>query len=277
MNIFLKIKNSIYNPKYYSEVVEKPFSYSLKYYLVFVLLIALVFSVSATIKFIPTQKFIIENFPTISSYFPQELEIKIKDGKVSTNVKEPYTVKVPDFLKNPKNTNPDMPNIDNFIIIDTKNKFDLENFSLYKTAMLLTESKIIYTDSRNQITINSLNDIKDYTLNKGVIQGYMEKTRPYLAFILPLFFIFSYIGGFIVYWAVLICLFLAALLIWCIAKIKGVALGYKKSYQLGIHLLTLPLIVALISSVFAFQISIPFFFTVLLLILAVFNIEKKVA
>lgn len=268
MNIFTKIKNSIYNPKYYNEVVEKPFSYSLKYLLVFALLFASVFTIVAAIKFIPVVNLLSEKAPQIASYFPQELTVTIKNGKVSTNVQEPYFIKA---AQRPIDEN----NVANLIVIDTKNKFDIDTFNSYKTVVLLTSDSIVSVKSDNQITITSLSSIKDLTLNRDKVTSFINMVKPFLVILYPIVFVGAYIIGYGVVILKMIYLLFGALLIWSVAKIKGVKIGYKKSYQTGIHLMTSAIIIVSILNAISAKLTFIFLFSILLIISAVLNLKKN--
>ena len=196
MNIFSEIKNSIYGPKYYKEVLEKPFSYSFKYYVIFALLFALVFTTVATIRFIPIVNLLSEKVPQLAGYFPQELAINIKNGKASTNVQEPYFVKMPQSFKADSNARPNISDMKYLFVIDTKDKFDLDVFNSYKTYALLTADSIIYIDGNKKITISSFASVKDFTLNRDKVAGFINTIRPLFATLYPIVFAGAYIFGF---------------------------------------------------------------------------------
>ena len=287
MNIFEKIKNSIYNPKYYSEIIEKPFSYSLKYYLVFALLFALAFTVVATIRLMPIVNLLSEQATKIPDYFPQELTINIKDGKVLTNVQEPYFIKMPQDLKdnnadldstdlkvNGSNVQLDTTNMENIVVIDTKDKFDIDTFNSYKTFMLLTSDSIVYRNKDNQISISSLADVKDFTLNRDGVASFVAKAKPFLVILYHVISVLAYIFGFLAVLIKMIYLLLGALLVWLIAKIKGLKIGYGKSYQAGMHLMTSAIIITSILNAISAKFTFIFFFTLILILSAALNLRK---
>ena len=277
MNIFTKIKNSIYNPEYYKEVLQKPFSYSLKYFVLFSLLFALVFAIVFTIKFVPVGKMLSDKAPELANYFPQELTVTIKDGKASTNVQEPYYIKMPENFKSSSNyqTNTYYNGLDNIIVINTKDKFDLDTFNSYKTLMLLTSNSMVYLNKDKQIAINSLSGAENLTLNREKIVAFINMVKPFFVYIYPFVFVGGYLVGLIVVSNKLIYLLFGALLIWVVAKIKGLKIGYKKSYQFGMHLVTFAVIVTSLLSLISPKLSFPFLFSVLLILLAVFNLDKS--
>ncbi len=276
MNIFVKIKNSIYNPKYYSEVIEKKFSYSFKYLLVFALLFALAFTVFVGVRVVPAISLLYEKAPQIANYFPQELTITIKDGKASTNVAEPYFVKVSQEYKDSEATNPDAVNVDYYVVINTTSKFDLDTFYSYKTMALLTSDSIAYID-KGKVSIYSLSDVKDFTLNRATILQIINKVKPYLYIIYPFIFVGIYIAGYMSVISHIAYLLFGALLIWLVAKIKGLKLGYKKSYILGMQLMTGAIIVTSILSAISPKLKFTFLFSILLVISALINLRKTAA
>jgi len=275
MNIFVKIKNSIYNPKYYEEILEKPFSYSLKYYLVFALLFALVFTIVVTVRFIPVVNLMSGKAPQLANYFPQELTITVKDGKASTNVAEPYFIKVPQEYKNRQGASSDAVNLDNYVVIDTKNKFDLDTFYSYKTAALLTSNSIVYADNNGKVSIYSLSSVKSFTLNRGAIVGFVNKATPFLVYLYPIVFLGAYLVGYGVIMVKLVYLLIGALIIWLVVKIKGLKIGYKKSYQAGMHLMTAAIIITSILGAISNKLTFTYLFTILLVLATLLNIKKN--
>jgi len=270
MNIFVKIKNTIYNPSYYSEVISKPFSYSLKYLLVFALLFGLVFTIVASFKAFPVIGNLVANAPKIAEFFPQELTITIKDGKASTNVQEPYYIKLPEVMNNDKQKS-----VENILVIDTKNKFDLQTFFSYKTTILLTSDSLVSLDSNGKVSIAPISSIKEFVLNRGTIVDIVEKIRPAMPVIgffvaLGIFFV-----GFMSVVLKMVYLLFGALLIWVVAKIKGLNIGYKGSYKVGMQLITAPVIIVSLLSLISFGFM--FLFSILLIIFAALNLNKPVS
>lgn len=277
MNIISKIKDSIYNQEYYKEVLTKPLSYSLKYYFLFILIFSLIAGTFTFFSAVPPVKVFLNMVSSkIADYYPDELEVTIKNGKASTNVQEPYFVKLPAEI-NKKDAAYKCGTLENIIVLDTKNKFDMGRFQSFKTPILLTEDSIVAYDDNCSIKISPLGNIQNantaYVINKSKVVYYIDKIKPWLNVIYPVIFIFLWIGNFIILAIKLIYLLVAALLIWLVAKAKNTGIGYKKSYQLGIHLMTLPIILIFLLNIS--KIDIAFLFTGLLVIMAVFNIKNR--
>lgn len=278
MEFFKNIKNSIYGPEYYSELLSKPISYSLKYYALFILLVSLIIAIVSAFIFIPNIKTLLDGaeLKLISNY-PAKLEVAVKNGQAQTNVQQPYFVKMPQSLKNfQSDENNSQP--ENFIVLDTANKFDLEKFTSYKTLAVLNKDTVAYIDSskNNGITIQSLKNTPDFTLNKDKVVSWVGKIKPFVKFIYPIAIIFVFlISLFVLAWH-LVYMFFGALFVWLAFKIKKIKISYIKSYQLGMHLMTPVIILTLILALAKFDF--PFLFTILLTLSAVTNIknyEKK--
>ena len=288
MNIFVRIKNSIYNPEYYSEATKKPFSHSFKYLLIFGLLFAFVFAIVVIIKFVPIVNLLSDKAPQMADYFPEGLVVTIKDGKVSTNVQEPYFIKIPQELKDNSahlesaditlngnsvqlNTN----SLDNLVVINTKDKFDIGTFYSYKTLILLTSDSIAYLDKNNQISIGPLSDVKDFTLDRGKILSFIDIIKPFLIILYPLVFVGAYIIGYIAVIIKMIYLLFGALLIWIVVKIKGIKMGYKESYKVGMQLMTAAIIITSVLGAISEKLTFAFLFSILLIISATLNLKVE--
>lgn len=268
MSFFSDIKNSVYSPKFYGEVLAKPFSFSFKYYFLFILLLSLITTVVLSFSIAPK----VVSFVDLAlnrgvDFYPSELEINIVDGKVSTNVQEPYFLRMPAELKTSE-----LQGMENLIVIDTKNDFSLARYASYKTAILLTETSIVYPRD-GAIAIQPLNEVSGLTINKLIVVSFVNKIKPFVRFIYPIMGLFIWIAQFFALAFKLVYLFVAALLIWLIAATKKIKLGYWKSYRLGLHLMTLGIIMQAVFSI-ADIVVFPFFFTLLLVALALINIKK---
>ena len=237
MNFLQSVQSSVYNPEFYSELVEKPFSYSLYYFFSLVLILAFIGTGILGTSLIPSLHSITENIDQkILATYPQNLIITIKDGIVSTNVQEPYSIVVPQELTSSKNFPQD---IQNLIVIDTHAPFTLEAIKKHKTVALLTKDALIYRDENGAFKIKPVKEIPDTVISKATIQRYIEKARPFIKFIAPISVLMIFLGLIIFFSANLLYLVFGAGLIWIISKFKRAMLSYKKAYQIGLHAITL--------------------------------------
>lgn len=155
MQFLNNIKSSIYNPTYYSEILNKPFSYSFRYFLSLAVLIAIVTTIVFSFKTVPEISKVIRGIgPNVLKYYPDNLEITVKNGIVSTNVPEPYFIKMPVEFKSevqPSNnsvkTSPDLSKIENLFVIDTASSLTANLFYNYKTFVLISRDSVVYYDN----------------------------------------------------------------------------------------------------------------------------------
>lgn len=247
MKIFKQIKDSIYGPEYYRKVVgEMRLRSSVKYLAKFSILIAILVVVVGAC-FLPWAstkvKSVVES--AVSSY-PADLEITFKDGKASVNQPEPYMIAVPTEWQDDEMT--DDSSLKNIIVINTKEAFSIPKFREYSTMIWLTETEIIGLKDNNELQIIDTKDLKDVVVNKDMVLA----KQAWLLDHLPTIFTFIFIVGFFViflanFMGTLSALLLYALFIWGMSAILKLGLGYKKSYQVGIHAITLVSILGLLS------------------------------
>lgn len=273
MNIFEQIKNSIYSKVYYKEtVLTESVNQSIKYLAKVSLLIATLGVVIMTC-FIPTTFNHVKSLMTSSiSYYPEDLTISINQGVASINRPEPYFIKVPATFLNPQN--PAAVKISNLLTINTAEPFNIDKFKEYGTVILLTQKELISVDNSGSIKITSIAKFPNVIITKDWLRDkevYLVKMLPIIAvLVLILAFILLFIVQFL---GILITLFLYALLVWALLKIRGQEVTYKKSYQVAVHASTLILLVNLIG-LFVAPIN-NFLLKILILILIIYlNFDK---
>jgi len=106
----------------------------------------------------------------LDDFYPSELQIKIENGKVNTNVKEPYFISItPQQLSVLFNSEikPTKRTIRmRLLAIDTKAK--VEDFDKYQSYALLTGNSVVYLKD-NRITVVPLNEVTQLTLTKKLL------------------------------------------------------------------------------------------------------------
>lgn len=278
MEFFKDIKNSIYGPGYYQELLTKPFLYSLKYYVLFILLVSILVTGALSFMVLPKLKVLADNFAVkLVRYYPDELKVAIINGQVSTSVAEPYMVAMPNEFKNTKDlsiNNAKPSDFKNLITFDTKSEFTVEKFTSYDTALLLTKDSYVARDKNGAITIHPISKDVNFALDKAMVISWVNKIQPFTKFMYPLgvavIFIISMI---VLFFGFLGYLGFGALVIWAFAAITKQHISYGKAYQLGMHLLTPGIIIGVVAFLAGWHIPIPFFSTILLLLLAFVNIK----
>lgn len=273
------VKNSIYSPEFYRDLLGRPLSFSIKYFYSLALILALIATVIISWNLIPlAQSFLAGIGPQVLDYYPEELVITIKNGEASTNVREPYFLKLPEGLtvndskyvvENPEGET----DLENFLVIDTATTFTVEGFRSYKTAVLLMKDSAAYYGDSGEIRIQPIKGFPDTTVNKSLISTFIGKVEPFLAFAAPLIVIGAFLMAMVVLSFKLVYLLLGAFLVWSIAGIRKIKMGYGKAYQLGIHAMTLGILLNALTYVFIPTFSVPFFFTIVMCAIAFMNLR----
>ncbi len=292
--VFLEnIKKSIYGPEFYKKLHAKPLSFSFKYFYALASVLAVIGTAQLSFQAIPSfHSFLSGIGPEIVNNYPSELVITVKNGQASSNVTEPYFIKTPASItgENSKNEPAITINVngwhpssssssvpENLIVIDTKNQFSEADFDKYSTFAVLTKTSFASRKDNGKIEIQSLSKMPNWTIDKASVASFVGKIQPFIKFASPLLVLAFFVGYMFYFSFQLVYLLFAALLIWAVAKIKKFPFGYKKSYQAGLHIITLPFLIRAISTILNIHIAaaIPFFTTIVIVIFAVINFEPR--
>ncbi len=237
MNSLKTVQNSIYSHTFYQTILKKSFKSSLGYFLLLILSLTLVNLITLINPLLIEAPKAIEGFAqNISNCYPKDLEVKIQNGQASSNTQEPYFISSCDQDKTP------------LIVIDTKTPFSSTQFNNYKVAAWVTKDAVIYKKDNYETRTYSLTKVNDFKLNKAVINSYYKMFSPYLKFVGPILLVLSFAGIFLSYDFRLLHLLLIASLIWLLGKLFKHSLSYGQSYKLGLHAITLGLIVELVAN-----------------------------
>ena len=275
MNFFKTIANSIYSPEFYKSLVKGEYKSSFGYFFLFILICAVLKT-----AFIMPQIFVFQDVVATMGAeavekFPADLKVMIKNGKVSTNVEEPYFVPVPES----KDANSALAGIKNLIVIDTKTPYSAEQLDKYKTLAWLTSDSVFYSRERSgKIETFALTGVKDFTLDKSFLDSKFKTFSPLFKMIGPLLVVLAMIGIYVAYISQLLYLFFLALLVWLVATVMKIKLDYWVAYRVGVHAITASLLVGLIFTLIQIWVPIrPFFFmsTFIALIVAGVNLGQS--
>lgn len=271
MKFIENIKFSIYNPEHYKEILNKPFSFSLRYFLSLAVLIAVISTIVFSFSILPKfNKFVAEVSPKILNYYPENLEVTVKSGKVSTNVPEPYFIKLPSDFKNSDQGDgiePPIEKMDNLLVIDTRSPLTAELFRSYKTAALLGYDSFAYDDN-GAIKIQPLDQSINGVVTKEKVSAVLNKVMPFVKVLplvlVPIVFVGVWLG---IVLGNLIYLIFGAFMIWIFARIIKKDFSYGKSYQIGLHAITIGVILE--ATIFWFYPNLEFSFLFTIIMLAV--------
>lgn len=280
MQFFKTLRDSVYGPTFYSSLKERPFSFSVKYFIKFAILIAIINLLPILIRGpLPTPTKARAFIDKAATYYPDELTITIAKGKASTNVKEPYAIPAPaEWKEQPQQTSKQQgnaPPLENILIIDTTQPFSVETFKAQHTLALLTKDALIVETGSQGIRILPIEKTPDTQITKQVVSSVLEKIKPYTVLLLPGFVLFLLVIFIVVGLINLIYLLFGALLIWGLTAILKTRLRYGKCYQIGLHAITLSILVNTIFGLFVIHGRIPLIFTLLMLVVVFIHFRPK--
>ncbi|MEK7507906.1 MAG: DUF1189 family protein [Patescibacteria group bacterium] len=272
------IRASIYAPDFYKALLSKPLSWSIKYFFSFALVLAVIYTAVTGWRAVPAVNSFLNNLaPTILKYYPDKLEVVIKDGEAVSNVPEPYIIKLPKELIDYWGKAEDQASVpESFLVIDTRTRLiDWKEFLDYETVALLSKDAVVFMDKNGGVRIQPLTGVPNTTINKKEIASILNRIEPFIKFAAPILVFVIFLGAYSVLVFNLVYLFIAALLIWLIAtKFRGVNIGYKKAYQIGLHAMTSALLLEAFFKIFL-GVRVPYVFTIITLIAVWINLEFK--
>lgn len=268
MNFLKTIQNSIYSIQFYKTIPQKSLWQSVKYFTSLILLLTIISILTLFQSLvIETPKIIRDYIQKTINCFPDDLEIKISAGEVSTNVEEPYFIADCDPLSDVGGMK--------IAVVDTKTPFAQAKFEEYNTFVWVTKDSVSIKDKDYQTRIYSLKGAQNFTLTKQSIDSFYNKFSPYLKWVGPALLVLTFLGIYIVYLLRLIQLLITSALIWLLGKIFKHELNYSSAYKIGIFAATLGLILDTLVG-FASQwtkfYGFPFMFTVITLGVVIINV-----
>jgi hypothetical protein len=270
MKFISQFRNAIYSKDYIATFAENTFGKVVLY----LFLLGLIGSAIITVLLLPPIVAEIPAFSTgnfITTYYPSALQIDITNGVVATNVAQPYFISVP--TNDGGSAASDTPK--NLLVIDTTATDTVQALETYQTAALLTSNELVVKKNTGEIQIIPLDKVTKFHLDQQVALEFFKKSLPFL-----------YAGGVIL--VILIPFLLSALwtlgqlffmlvlafIVWIVAKVRKIKLGYKKSYVLSGYLLTVPAVIGFVCGLF--HITDPLIVTVLLFaVAAIVNVKQR--
>lgn len=271
MQFFYHLRDSVYNPAFYQGLLSKPFSSSLKYFFSLVILLSFILTLVFSLRVMPQLGSLLNDLgPKLISYYPEDLVVTVDEGEISINQPEPYAIPVPDELTG------ELSAATNLVVIDTTDSFALDLSNPYNTYLLITKNDAVFFDETGGIRVESLDNLPDAVIDRQHIASVWQGIAPYLRFALPIIVVGIFLALIIAGSMGLVYLLFGALLIWAITKFKGMNIGYKKSYQIGLHALTLGALVNILIILITPIGYIPFLFTLLMLSVAAMNVRPAV-
>jgi hypothetical protein len=235
-------QKSLLDFTYYKDVAKASFWFSYKYLFLLLVCLSLIRSVQLGVAYSTVRK----NIPSyvaiakkeLTNIYPKELELRISNGKLYTNVEEPYTIEFPKVFGDMGGKH--------LIVIDTKGIAD--NYPKYNTIVLATKQALVYPDKQqgNRVT-TQLYYFSE--LNRSLYMDHSEYSKlvknadPFFAklpklidiAVVTIFLLLPLFGGFFWLSGILFGLVFLTIAVWIIEKILKTSYGYKTLFRMGMH------------------------------------------
>lgn len=279
MSIFKQIISSVYDPDYYEKnVLKEKFSSSLSYFISLAMIISVITSGVFSFRLLPFVKNGINNFvPGLVEYFPKDLEITIKDGQLSTN-QEDATIIPLSGATSTASTTEEFPG--NFLVVDTKSPFNEERFKEANTLFYITADTVYVAGESGKIgDSESLKEVPNATINREQINDWINEARPLLSWLAFIIVVGFFIAGLWASLLVMVSLLVVTLFIMLMGRLQGRKLSYKTSYRVGLHAVTLSMmlipVAGLSPAIILGVIPVPALFVLLTLLVVWLNLKQR--
>ena len=275
-NLFVKefiehVQKSIYAPEYYRDLLTRPSSYSWKYYASLALFLSVIMTIVSSVPLLPKVHTELARLPEqIVSVYPQDLRIDIKDGHVSTNVTEPYTLPLP--VTPSLLASSSLPR--QLLVIDTTNEITTEQFSSYNSVFWLSRDALVIADKKEGIRKVLLSNINT-TIDRATLRTLLLEIEPYFVFVSPLLVLGIFSALLLSFLIMLVYVLFDAILVFLLGKLLKRNWSYGTSYRICLHAITLPLFITSIFYLLPFpEVQLPFLSTATLLLIVYLNMKE---
>ncbi len=267
-------KNSVYSPDFYRSLESKPLSFSVKYFFKLALVFVIVLTTIISFELIPRVNFFLNKLgPELLSSIPEDVEVKIIDGKATSNLVEPFSIPMPpSVLSTQEELEAEIPK--NLLVINTQSPFESDKFESYETLLLLTSNTFVRGEE-NEIQVIKLDSLGDQTITKPFLSSILNKIPIFLKWLSPIVIIILFLVIFAIFLVNLGYALAVAFVIFIFGKIKKAPIRFKKSYQLSLHAISLPILISFVGYLFFPKVgSNVFLFIILSGLIAWVNIFK---
>lgn len=207
--------------------------------------------------------------------YPQELILTLENGVLSTNVEEPYYIDVPSQF-----ADIDTGDIRHLVTIDTQ--ANVEDFPSYDTVFLLTDTGFVVPDQEqdraNAYRVYSfeeqLESMSDETvvIDRQLYDSFLGQAMPYFNYIVPgtvvivllLVIILPFTLTSILLITRLIYLIFVSAFLWVIARLLKKHYTYGEVYRMGMHMITVPILIGTVMGLIGLNLSLLWSFLLLL-------------
>ncbi len=269
-----QIKKSVYQPDFYQALKDRPLSYSLGYFLKLTALLSLVVTIIASFFIVPAIVSTLTGLKSeVAVIYPDELEITIDKGLVSTNVAEPYFIPFPKQLDQAENTD----QAENLLVIDTEADNLISAYDRYDTLVLLSHDSLVYRGQtpEGQVTVQKLDSDLGLKVTESNVLALVDRIDNYFVIIPPLVVLALFGGLFVALLSLLVWLLPVALVLWLVyllARDRRSSPSFGFVYRIVLHAVTLGLVIKIILVGLNIDVYLPFLLTIITIGVALANI-----
>lgn len=271
-HFFTTVKESVYSPSFYSKVQNLTFGQALLYQLKLHGLIYGILAIVGILFILFFSGLAPETLqPILDKIYPNELELTIQDGELSSNVQEPYFIQVPGEWKSGPEAQESFQNI---AVIDTTTPFSLDAMHNYDAAVWISKEAVFTLQENGKMQAIDLTKAPNAKINREQIDYWTGKLLHAFKPILVVAIIFAALAA--TFGVLLFRLFynlFLALFVWILAKLMRVEWNYGTSYIAGLHLMTLSILLGLLLFLIPGVGGFKFLFTLVALLVAGINMN----
>ncbi|HLD51423.1 hypothetical protein A3K34_00015 [candidate division WWE3 bacterium RIFOXYC1_FULL_40_10] len=256
---------------YYKEVLDTSPQFTNKYYIMLALVSSVIMTIVSTIGSTPAVNSAIDSMISYArELYPSDLIIESDGQNWTINKPEPFIVAMPqdilEKIKSSKEISESMPATDingefpkNIIVFDHKGTIgDMEKFD---TLMLINEKNLISLGDKGVINTMPLSEyFKGDISGKITSEDYnsvLDKIAQTKAWVPGAISVFIFMALVIYSFTIrLLYLLFVGLILWVFSKLSSAQLKFWEGFRLGVHAITLPLTVQLVSVLAGVQIPI---------------------
>lgn len=284
---FRTLRKSLTSFPYYKEILKAKFSFSFKYLYFLLYLINLVlgiwFAVAIVFLMPLVPNFLAQVKDVAYKSYPSELVVTIDNGKVKTNVKEPYFIDFPKEFRN-------VGGLENFRLVTIDTKAQVGDYPKYNTVVLVTGDSVVYPDSSSGSRATGTYKVvplsqagsagQKMVIDKAGYDKVVTSLLPYLNYVKPLMwvgvflsiFLLPFLGASMAMIGKLVYLLITSLIVLLVIKIMKKTYSYSQIYRISMHGLTLPILISFVLGLFG--INIQFLYTIVFTIFMIMVFAK---
>lgn len=242
----------------------------MKYFVTLALLASVIVTTAISVEMIPQMKAGLQNvMEKAGEVYPEDLVITAKDGAWSINKEEPYSIAFPIDPKTWMMENQEMTDEmgmteeevyfpSTLIVFDHEGEInDLEE---HDTLMLVNAANIIVRDAQ-KIEVYPLGELPDGEFTQATFDEMLvaaEGLAKYLpGLLVALMFVMTFMGYFVFRSFALV---FVAVAVWFLSMFSNNKLNFADSYRVGIHTMTLPLVISIVLTVLQVPFVVPLWF-----------------